>query len=99
LEIHIVCVRVRLGSDNARVGATRTSNLTSSAKGSLTGLGLWELGRDAGFAAIGIVFATVEVGSWTSHELLEMFETDMCKALMPEQQFLLSASQIGVGSV
>jgi hypothetical protein len=28
-----------------------------------------------------------------------MFKTDMCEALVPEQQFLLSASQIGVGSI
>jgi hypothetical protein len=35
------------------------SNLTSGTKRSLTGLGLWELGLDAGIAAIGIVFATV----------------------------------------
>ena len=59
LEIHIVSVRVRLGSDNTRIGATHTSNLTSSTKRSLTGLGLRKLGRDAGFAAIGIVLATV----------------------------------------
>jgi hypothetical protein len=59
LEINIVCIRIQLGSDNARIGATRTSNLTSGTKRSLTGLGLWELGLDAGMAAIGIVFATV----------------------------------------
>jgi hypothetical protein len=99
LEINIVCVRIRLGSDNARIGSTRTSNLTSGTKGSLTGLGLWELGLDAGSAAIGVVFATVQVGSGTPHELLKMFETDMCEALVPKQQFLLSSEQIGIGSV
>ena len=55
-----------------------------------------QLGLDAWSTAIRIILATIEVGSFASHEGLEMFKTEMHKVLMPKQQFLLHASQIGI---
>ena len=42
-----------------------------------------QLGLDAWSTAIRIILATVEVGSFASHESLKVFKTEMRKALMP----------------
>jgi hypothetical protein len=78
--------------------------LTSSTKRSLAGTCLWELCRDTGRAvrsfSVGVILATtIEVGSGTMHQILEMLETEMSKALVPKQQLLLRASEIPVGIV
>jgi hypothetical protein len=78
--------------------------LTSSTKRSLAGTCLWELCRNTGrtvrsFSVRVVLTATVEVGSGTTHKILEMLETEMSKALVPEQQLLLSACEIPVGIV
>jgi hypothetical protein len=81
-----------------------TCNLTSSTKRSLAGACLWKLCRDTGraiwFLACRVVLATtVEVGSGTPHKVLEMLETEMSKALVPEQQLLLRTCEIPIGIV
>jgi hypothetical protein len=58
-----------------------------------------QLGRDAWSTPIRIILATVEVGPFASHEGLDMFETEMREALVPKQELLLRAGQVGIGRI